>query len=116
MATVSVRRLRGPRREAHARAALTRLARSGLPRAAFARVEGVSPVTLSRWVAEFGAPAASTQPPSGGGGFVEVKLDRALSAGFELDLGGGRCLRIPSDFDGNALRRLLRALSTTRSC
>lgn len=107
MGAASIRRLRGREREAHAREALERFAESGLNQAAFCREEGISPVTLSRWLGEFG-PAES---PAASAGFVEVRLDRGGAGGaFELGLSGGRHLRIPAGFDVGDLARLLAVL------
>ncbi len=107
MGTSSIRRLRGAAREAHAREAIGRFVASGSGRAAFCRREGINPVTLSRWLGEFGDAAR----PKAGAGFVEVRLDRAPSAGgFELELSTGRHLRIPPGFDVGDLGRLLALL------
>ena len=104
MATTSIRRLRGPIREAHAREVLGRLAPSGLSKAAFCRSEGISPVTLGRWLGEFGSDARA----STGTGFVEVRLDRGSSRPtFQLELSSGRRLHIPPGFDVAELERLL---------
>lgn len=112
MSTTSIRRLRGRLREAHAREVLGRLAPSGLSKAAFCRTEGISPVTLGRWLAEFGSAAR----PSLGTGFVEVRLDRGSSQpAFELELPSGRKVRVPSGFDATDLRRLLDVVEGT-SC
>lgn len=107
MAKISVRRLRGKPREAHARDALARFAATGRSAAAFARTEGISPVTLARWQVEFGpGPSASRDA-----GFIEVRLDRGSTGEFyELELEKGRRLRIPPGFDALELARLLSAL------
>lgn len=85
MAANVIQRLRGARREAHARGVLGRLAPSGLSKAEFCRREGISTVTLGRWLAEFGA----ASPSAAGEGFVEVRLDRGLAReGFELECTG----------------------------
>jgi hypothetical protein len=107
MAAVSIRRLRGPEREAHARTAIRRWAASGSSKAAFCRAEGISPVTFFRWMQEFG----SVGQPSASGGFVEVRLDRATAPrGFELEFSSGRRLRIPPGFDAGDLERILALL------
>ncbi len=107
MGSSTIRRLRGAAREAHAREAIGRFVASGTGRAAFCRKEGISPVTLSRWLGEFGRPT----PPKAGGGFVEVRLERTASAGgFDLELSTGRHLRIPVGFDVGELERLLALL------
>lgn len=107
MARTAVERLRGTARERHAREALGRLERSGLSKAAFCRREQISTVTLGRWRREFGASARSTPQAR----FVEVRLDRPPPTGFELELPGGRRLRIPAGFDATELERLLAALA-----
>lgn len=103
----SLRRLRGGVREAHAREVLARFAASGASRGDFCRKEGICTATLSRWMGEFGA---APRAPAGQG-FVEVRLDRGSGAsGFELELVGGRRLRIPPGFDVGDLGRLLSLL------
>ena len=104
MASRSIRRLRGSKREANAREVLSRFAAGELGRAAFCRAEGISPMTLGRWMAEFGANA---RPPATER-FVEVRLDRgSVPSGFELEVSSGRRLRIPVGFDVQELERLL---------
>ena len=108
MAEISIRRLRGAVRERHARAALARLAAGKLSVAAFARREGVSPITVARWSREFGQRPSRGEPP----GFIEVRIDRpAAQMAFELDLAGGRRLRIAPGFDAAELARLLEVLA-----
>lgn len=104
MAGTSIRRLRGSKREANARAVLSRFASGDLTQAAFCRGEGISPMTLGRWRAEFGADARPVPTER----FVEVRLDRGgVPSGFELELSSGRCLRIPVGFHLEDLERLL---------
>lgn len=104
MAANAIQRLRGAKREAHARGVLGRLASSGLSKAGFCRKEGISTVTLGRWLEEFGAAATSAV----GEGFVEVRLERGSAReGFELELPSGRHLRIPPGFDAADLERVL---------
>lgn len=108
MPTLSIRRLRGAGREAHARAVLKRFSRSGLSRAAFGRREGISPVTLARWRREFPGEGGL---PAGRDRFLEVRLPGPVARGsFELALGEGRSLRVPPGFDADDLRRLLEVL------
>lgn len=112
MGRIELRRLRGKAREAHARRVLARFASSGASQAAFCREEGISPTTFSRWLQQFGVDEGS----AAGGGFVEVRLDRGLSASaFEIELGAGRRLRIPPGFAVEDLERLL-ALLDRPSC
>lgn len=112
MAHVEVRRLRGGAREAHAREVLARWEAGGLGPAAFARREGVSPVTLRRWRQEFGAPARTAGVA---GGFIEVRLPgRAPTGGFEVGLSDGRVVRVPAGFDPQELSRLLAVLEPAR--
>jgi hypothetical protein len=107
MAQVEIRHLRGGAREVHARGALGRFEASGLSRAAFCRREGISTMTLLRWVKEFGG----APRPATGAGFVEVRLDAGSpQGGFELELARGRRLRIPPGFSVADLERLLALL------
>lgn len=109
---VEVRRLRGEAREAHARQALGRWEGSGLSAAAFARREGVNPVTLKRWREEFAAPQAGTPAA---GTFIELEVGARPGARvFEVLLSDGRVVRVPPGFDEHELGRLLTALGRAR--
>lgn len=93
---------------------------SGLPAEQFAAELGINAGTLKFWgyklnkakreAAGVVAPAKRKRPvrvPS----FVEVRAARATSApAFELELGNGRRLRVPTEFDVDAFRRLLLVL------
>jgi len=105
----SLRRLRGAEREAHARRAIGRWQASGQSLAAFCRSEGIAPVTLHRWRREFGRAAGATSPVR----FVSVDVAMARdAASFEVDLGGGRRLRVPAGFAERDLERLLAVLGS----
>ena len=107
MSKKSIRGLRGERRETHARAVIRRWVESGLSKAAFCSVEGISGTTFFRWLSEFGAEPTPAATP----GFVEVRVDRVSALPvFELGLGAGRSIRIPPGFDAGELERLLAAL------
>ena len=103
-----------------AKQALSALDQSGLSPHAFAMREGLDPQRLWRWRRKFAAAAA---PP-----FEEIVrrdtasvVDReATSCGkqqpFEIVLGSGRVLRVPTSFDAGALRRLLTLVDAVRPC
>ena len=82
---------------------LADLERSGASLAAFARREGLSAERLYRWRARL----TKTEPT-----FIEIRPEAALSTGgmLEVVLAGGRTVRVPSDFDEVALRRLIAVL------
>lgn len=83
---------------------------SGLTAKQFAAEIGARASTLRWWVWHLGAGGKKAEP-RGRRGFVEVVAPwsgaRAASEAFELELRSGDRLRIPSSFDGEALRRLL---------
>jgi hypothetical protein len=109
---IEVRRLRGEAREAHARGALARWTQSGLSAAAFARREGVNPVTLKRWRRAFGATAL--EAPAAGA-FIELEFGARRSVGaFEVVLADGRAVRVLPGFDAAELARLLSVLERAR--
>jgi transposase-like protein len=85
---------------------------SGRTVRAFAEARGLSPATLYWWRSALGRRARSKGPR-----LVELALvgservhERRDSRPFELARQGGRCLRVPSDFDPESLRALLRVL------
>lgn len=83
---------------------LAELERSGASLAAFARREGLSAERLYRWRARLTKTKAT---------FVEIRPDAVVNRGgaaLEVVLAGGRTLRVPSDFDEVALRRLIAVL------
>jgi transposase len=101
--------------------------RSGQTAGEFAESAGVNAGTLSYWAWRLkregnGAgkravrrrrrnSRAPTHKPS----FVELIVDRPAESRFELDLGDGRRLRIPPDFEAGALDRLLSVLGDRRA-
>lgn len=80
-------------------ARVARLERSGLSIAAFAREEGLNPVTLGNWRRKLrgGAPQ-----------FVE--LLGGPSRGFDVELRGGHRVHVPEAFSAEALARLVAVL------
>jgi hypothetical protein len=88
--------------EREAREALSALEESGESLAAFAKREGLSSERLYRWRAKLTKQA-----------FVEVRPEpmRAEDGGvLEVVVATGRVVRVPSDFNASALRRLLSVL------
>lgn len=96
-----------------AREALAAQERSGWSVAEFAAREGLSALRLERWRRRLGATGE-------GVGFVEVTAAAAASrpagassvggAMFEVVVATGRIVRVPPDFDAEALQRLLAVL------
>ena len=91
---------------------------SGLPAEQFAAELGINAGTLKFWgyklnkakreAAGMAAPVKKKRPvrvPS----FVEVRTTASAPA-FDVELGNGRRLRVPTDFDVDALGRLLSVL------
>ncbi len=82
---------------------------SGLTAVQYGERAGVNPRTLGYWKWRLGRDTRThVAPPTAVATFVEV---RAPADGhFELELAGGRRLRVPASFDAAALRRLLEVL------
>lgn len=105
---------RGPTaREREMRSVLRELERSGLGVTEFARQRGISPGTLGWWrhvLRQRGRGEAREAPDERG--FVEVVVDggAAATSTFEVVLRSGSTVRVPSDFDAAALRRLIATL------
>lgn len=97
---------------AQAQAVLAELEQSGLSVEQFAAEAGLKADRLRRWARRLRA--------AGGPLFVEVATPRArastLLERFEVELGGGRVVRVLAEFDGQALRRLVEALEGASSC
>jgi transposase-like protein len=99
---------------------LLELAQSGEGEGRFCRRHGVRPATLKWWrwrLACGGLPEAESALAGGSGAaqFTEIRwrgseAGGCTEAGFELRWGDGLTLRIPSEFDAGALRRLLAVL------
>jgi transposase-like protein len=92
---------------------------SGLSAAEFATEIGVNPRTLTYWkwlLRQEARPkrpsreaATASRPAPAASAFVEVRSTPG-NAAFELALGDGRRLQIPTSFDSDALARLLAVL------
>lgn len=98
--------------------------RSGLTCNAFAETQGINPSTLTWWKWRLGSdhdPARDPQPPLALH-FVELAPEPAARPAaapktpqrIEIVLDEGLCVRLPDDFDADALRRLLELLEARR--
>ena len=105
----------GTRRREWARR-VQRWRRSGLTAREFSGSIGVKPGTLKYWAWRLGRevrPANTDRTARGGHrqrtrtAFVELLSDAGADGRFELELAGGRRLRIPVGFEPDALERLL---------
>lgn len=96
---------------------------SGLTAREFAATIGVKPMTLSHWAWQLGrerrlrrarrrVPAAAADRATAG--LIEVVGAGSGDGRFELELAGGRRLRIPGGFEASALERLLAVLEKER--
>ena len=91
---------------------------SGLTAEQFATETGINAGTLRFWSYRVAKEARGETPASrrrapkvvAPSSFVEVQAAGTMSATFELELDGGRRLRIPTAFDASALARLLDVL------
>jgi hypothetical protein len=91
---------------------------SGLTAKEFAVELGVNPRTLVFWKWQLGkvsaSKAAKQQAGSASSSLPLIELAAPTAAmRFELELGVGRRLTIPSTFDADVLRRLLEVLEPT---
>jgi len=114
MARKRTKRQTTQRSESFWRRALQRWSRSGLSGAAFCRREGLPSATFYLWRRRLGEavrePTASLLPVElVTTGSAVLPADEGFS-GYQVQLSGGRVLRIPPDFDDEALRRLLLVL------
>lgn len=94
---------------------------SGQPLSRFARQHGITPSAAYRWLREFARPVLTAPPPEAGSTFAEVQVAVAASPVpiatsppplIEIELVGGRRIRISYDVDTDALRRIIMALET----
>ncbi len=100
--------------ELDARAALAALERSGKSVRQFAAEHGLDPQRLWSWRRRVAGGDRTT--------FQELIVRPSVAAAargsdaFEVVLGSGIVVRVPSTFDGPALVRLLEALAQARAC
>jgi transposase-like protein len=91
-----------------AQAVLDAQEQSGLTAAQFAAREGFDVQRFYRWRRQLSRGAALAVPA-----FTEITLAAAATRGdtrFEVELASGHLVRVPAEFDGAALRRLVAAL------
>ena len=118
-----------PAKERYWRRLFARWRQSGLTGRAFCAAHGVSEPSFYAWRREIdrrnrqqatarkrvaaSAPAATLMPqPAAGSAFLQLALDSKAGTrpAIEVVLAQGRLLRVPSGFDGESLRQLLRLL------
>ncbi len=93
--------------------------RSGLSAKEFAATAGVKRGTLTHWAWRLGkesreaARSEAPERPAAAGDIFAI-VPRRCDAAFELELCGGRRLRIPEEFSAEALGRLLSVLESGR--
>ncbi len=105
----------GGRAERRWRALIQEQERSGFGVGEFARRRGVSSATLYWWRSHLSRRGRGGPTPK----LVAVEVvgardGDASSGAFEVELAGGRRLRVPARFDADALSRLIAAVE--RSC
>ncbi len=81
----------------------------------FARRHGVDPRRLSRWASrlEGSEPAAMRFHPVR---LAERGEGQRDGRSIEIELGGGRCVRVPCGFEAEDLRRVLAVLQEAARC
>jgi hypothetical protein len=102
-------------REAEARVMVKTWQGSGSTLSRFARRHGVDPRRLSRWASRLEGSELSAMR------FHPVRLaegDGGQRDGrsIEIDLGGGRCVRVSCGFESEDLRRVLAVLAEAARC
>jgi hypothetical protein len=107
-AGLRAQRLRGEARARVAHEVLARWRTSEQGKAAFCRREGIAPVTLTRWLAEFGTSGGHARPPR----FVEAIVGGPAPGGFEVVLPGGVRIQVPAGFDAGDLARIVGVLAS----
>ncbi len=106
-----VRTMRRSRAEWSKQIALWR--KSGLTAREYAAKAGLNPGTLQFWKYTLGK---ESRPSSGKGAdlpLIEVHSSVAKDDRFEVELAGGRRVRVPGTFDSDALRRLIAVLEVS---
>ncbi len=92
---------------------------SGQPLSRFARQRGIAPSAAYRWLQEFARPVLTAPPPAAEPAFAEVQVaapaspvPTATSAPqlIEIELAGGRRIRVGDTVDVDALRRIIAVL------
>lgn len=96
--------------------------RSGLTQAGFCRQRQINPGTFAWWRRKLRA-AAMAEPASGNRPgprsskkdplrFMEVEVVGSGRKRYEIELSGGRILRVPTDFDPERVTRLIQAVES----
>lgn len=99
----------GRRRDPRRHELVSHWKRSGLSAREFAARVGINPRTLERWSYNLGRQSRGERE-SALATIVEVRGASSVDERFEVELNGGRRVRVPSCFDVEALRRLVAAL------
>ena len=87
---------------------------SGETAASYCESAGLNPRTLSWWAWKLGKDAESSTTPARTATFIELEpVELSKSAGFELEL-DALTIRVPLDFEPDALCRLLDVLEARR--
>jgi len=109
----NVRQLAGRRywREAEARVLVEAWRSSGETLSGFARRHGVGPGRLGRWVSRLGEGGSPVR-------FHPVRLmgSPPEQSPIEIQLVGGRRVRVPRGFETEELRRVLAVLEEAKTC
>jgi len=99
-----------------ARQVLAELEGSEMSVGDFATERGLHPQRLYRWRRRM---AIETRAPTRAPAFAEIRVrghDREPGGRFEIELAGGRIVRVGPSFDAEALRRLVQLLEEDGQC
>ena len=86
---------------------------SGLSAVQYSERAGINPRTLAYWKWRLGRDAPVSVAPSGAAVAAVVQVRAPEERWFELELSGGRRLRVPASFDSATLRRLIGVVEGT---
>lgn len=86
---------------------------SGLTAAQYSERAGVNPRTLAYWKWRLGRDGRASFGSSSAAVAAVVQVRAPEERWFELELSGGRRLRVPASFDSATLRRLIGVLEGT---
>lgn len=91
---------------------LSRWERSGLTQSEFCRRHGLKLANFAWWKRKLMSQVGSCRPQAALAKFVEVALPAGRASGYEVVLSGGRVVRVPDEFEAEAVSRLIVAVES----